>query len=206
MKKIIFLLLLGAAITGKAQTHSLEKIWETDTIIPIPESILPDFANHIIYVSLIDGGGWVNDGIGGVGKLSMDGKNFDSAWITGLNAPKGLGRFGNIMYAADNSVVVVINIKEGKVIKKIPIENANGLNDITVDSKGIVYVSDSRQAKIWRIEKNIPAIYLDNMKGVNGLKSIGEDLYIGEGKHFIKADKNKNITRIADMPQGIDGL
>jgi len=163
MKKIIFVLLLGAAITAKAQTHSLEKIWETDTIIPVPESILPDFSHHILYVSLINGGGWVSDGIGGVGRLSMNGKHFDSTWITGLNAPKGLGRFGNIMYAADNSVVVVIDIKAGKVIKKIPIENANGLNDITVDRKGIVYVSDSRQAKIWRIEKNIPAIYLDNM-------------------------------------------
>ena len=206
MKKIIFVLLLAAAITAKAQTHSLEKIWETDTIIPVPESILPDFANHILYVSLINGGGWVSDGIGGVGKLGMNGKDFDSTWITGLNAPKGLGRFGNNMYAADNSVVVVIDIKKGKVIKKIPIENANGLNDITVDSKGIVYVSDSRQAKIWRIEKNIPTIYLANMKGVNGLKAIGEDLYIGEGKHFIKADKRKNITKIAEMPQGIDGL
>jgi DNA-binding beta-propeller fold protein YncE len=206
MKKIIFVLLLAAAITAKAQTHSLEKIWDTDTIIPVPESILPDFANHILYVSLINGGGWVSDGIGGVGKLGTNGKDFDSTWITGLNAPKGLGRFGNNMYAADNSVVVVIDIKEGKVIKKIPIENANGLNDITVDNKGIVYVSDSRQAKIWRIEKNIPTIYLANMKGVNGLKAIGEDLYIGQGKHFIKADKNKNITKIADMPQGIDGL
>jgi hypothetical protein len=206
MKKIIFVLLLGAAITGNAQTHSLEKIWETDTAIPIPESILPDFTNHILYVSLINGGGWINDGIGGVGKLDMDGKNFDSTWITGLNAPKGLGRFGNKMYAADNSVVVVIDIKKGQVTKKIPIENANGLNDITVDSKGIVYVSDSRQAKIWRIENDVPTLYLDSMKGANGLKAIGEDLYIGEGKHFIKADKNKNITKIAEMPQGIDGL
>lgn len=206
MKIIVFFLLLLASVTGKAQTHSLEKIWETSAIIPIPESILPDSANHILYVSLINGGGWVSDGIGGVGKLGIDGKNFDSTWITGLNAPKGLGRFKNKMFAADNSVVVVIDIKKGKVIKKIPIENANGLNDITVDSKGIVYVSDSRQAKIWRIEKNVPTLYLDNMKGVNGLKAIGDDLYIGEGKHFIKADKNKNITKIAEMPQGIDGL
>ncbi|MEO5650495.1 MAG: ATP-binding protein [Ginsengibacter sp.] len=206
MKKVICFLILSAAITAKAQTHSLEKIWETDTIVAIPESVLPDLANNILYVSLINGGGWDADGIGGVGKLSTDGKRYDSTWITGLNAPKGLGRFGNKMYAADISEVIVINIKKGKVEKKIAIENAKGLNDITVDSKGIVYASDSRTAKIWRIENNVPSLYLDDVKGVNGLKAIGNDLYIGAGKNFIKADKNKKIIRVAEMPQGIDGI
>jgi hypothetical protein len=61
MKKMICLLMLSAAITAKAQTHSLEKIWETDTIVAIPESVLPDMPNNILYVSLINGGGWDND-------------------------------------------------------------------------------------------------------------------------------------------------
>ena len=206
MKKMICLLMLSAAITAKAQTHSLEKIWETDTIVAIPESVLPDMPNHILYVSLINGGGWDADGIGGVGKLSPDGKRYDSTWITGLNAPKGLGRFGNKMYVADISEVVVIDIKKGKVEKKIAIEDAKGLNDITVDSKGIVYVSDSRTAKIWRIQNNVATLYLDSIKGVNGLRAIGNDLYIGAGKNFLKADKNKKITKVADVPQGIDGI
>jgi hypothetical protein len=41
---------------------------------------------------------------------------------------------------------------------------------------------------------------------VNGLKAIGNDLYIGAGKNFLKADKNKKITKVADVPQGIDGI
>ena len=197
---------MSASITAKAQTRSLEKIWETDTIVAIPESVLPDLKNNILYVSLINGGGWDEDGIGGVGKLGVDGKRYDPTWITGLNAPKGLGSFGDKMYAADISEVVVINIKKGKVEKKIPINNASGLNDITVDSKGIVYVSDSRTAKIWRIENDVPTLYLDSVKGVNGLRAIGDDLYIGAGKNFMKADKNKNLTKVADLPQGIDGI
>jgi hypothetical protein len=206
MKKVICLLMLSAAITAKAQTHSLEKIWETDTIVAIPESVLPDMPNNILYVSLINGGGWDSDGIGGVGKLSLDGKRYDSSWITGLNAPKGLGKFGNKMYVADISDVVVIDIKKGKVEKKIAIEDAKGLNDITVDSKGIVYVSDSRTAKIWRIQNNVATLYLDSIKGVNGLRAIGNDLYIGAGKNFLKAGKNKKVTKVADVPQGIDGI
>jgi hypothetical protein len=206
MKKIMLCFFLFAASAGKAQTHQLQKLWETDTVVAIPESVLPDFKKGILYLSLINGGGWDADGKGGVAKLAMDGKNYDSNWITGLNAPKGLGMFGNRIYVADISEVVVVDIKNGKVEKKIPIEGANGLNDITVDSKGIVYVSDSRKARIWRIENDLPILYLDTIKGVNGLKAIGDDLYIGAGKNFMKADKNKILTKVADMPQGIDGI
>jgi hypothetical protein len=163
MKKILSLLLMAAAVNANAQ-HKLDKLWATDTIVAIPESVLPDLKKNTLYVSLIDGGGWVVDGKGGVGKLSTDGKHYDSTWITGLNAPKGLGMMNNRLYA------------------------------------------DSRTAKIWRIENDKPALYLDSMKGVNGLKAISGDLLIGAGKNFIRADKNKNITKIADLPQAIDGI
>ena len=206
MKKITCALFICATITARSQTHTLEKIWETDTIVAIPESVLPDLKNNVLYISLINGGPWVADGIGGIGKLTPDGKKYDSTWITGLNAPKGMGRLGDKLYVADISEVIVIDIKKGKIEKKIAPDSAKGLNDITVSDKGIVYVSDSRTGKIWRIENNIPALYLDSINGVNGLKAIGDDLFIGAGKNFIKADKNKNIRKVADLPQGIDGI
>src|SRR5258707_9802452 len=124
MKYLSFSLLIGLPFCTLAQQHQLEKIWQTDTVVAIPESVLPDFEKTILYVSLIDGGGWDADGKGGVGKLGMDGKNYDSTWISGLNAPKGLGRYGNKLYVADISEVVVIDIAAGKIIKKIPIEGA----------------------------------------------------------------------------------
>jgi len=204
MKLSITLFCAFVSVSAVAQTHSLEKIWETDSVIAVPESVLP--VKNLLYVSLIDGGGWDADGKGGVGKLSPDGKKYDGTWITGLNAPKGLGIFGDRLYVADISEVVVINIKKNAIEKKIAIDSAKGLNDITVTAKGIVYVSDSRTAKIWRIENDKAELYLDNMKGVNGLKSIGEDLYIGSGKSFLKADTKKQVTTIAEVPQGIDGI
>jgi hypothetical protein len=204
--KIAFSFLLLAAVSAKAQTHQLEKIWETDTVVAIPESVLADVKNGVLYLSLINGGGWDVDGKGGVATLSIDGKKYNADWISGMNAPKGLGIFGNRIYAADISEVVVVDVKNGKIEKKISIPDANGLNDITVDSKGIVYVSDSRKARIWRIENDQPTLFLDSVKGVNGLKSIGDDLYIGAGKGFLKADKNKTVSSIAELPQGIDGI
>ncbi len=206
MKKIICLLIICFSVKANAQTHSLQKIWETDAIIPVPESVLPDFKNNLLYISLINGGPWDADGIGGVGKLSTNGKNFDSTWITGLNAPKGLGRFGNKLYAADISDVVVIDINNGEIIKKIPIEGATGLNDITVTDKGIVYVSDSKTAKIWRVENDVPTLYLDNITGANGLRAVNGDLIFAEGKLLKKANAQKQITQIGEVSQSIDGI
>lgn len=204
MKKYSLLFSIFFVNILNAQEHKLEKLWETDTVIAIPESVL--LVKPILYVSLINGGGWDVDGKGGVAKLSPDGKIIDSLWVTGLNAPKGLGIAGNRLYAADISEVIVINVQNGKIEKKIAIDSAKGLNDITVTDKGIVYVSDSRTAKIWRIENDIPSLYLDSVRGVNGLKAIGNDLYIGSGKLFLKADARKQLTKIAEVAQGIDGI
>jgi hypothetical protein len=205
MKKIFCFLLFTSAIAARAQ-HQLVKIWETDTVVAIPESVLLDAKKGVMYVSLIDGGGWDADGKGGVGRLSVDGKNYEPTWITGLNAPKGLGIYGNKLYAADISNVVVVDIANGKIEKKIPVDSAQGLNDITVDSKGIVYVSDSKTGKVWRIENDVPSLYLQNLSGVNGLKAIGTDLYIGASKSFKKANANKELVTVAEVSQGIDGI
>jgi len=206
MKHILFALFVLAAFITNAQQHSLQKLWETDTVIAVPESVLPDVKSSILYVSLIDGQPWEADGKGGVGKMSMDGKKNNATWVTGLNAPKGMGKVGNRLYVADINEVVVINIESGKIEKKITVDSAQGLNDITVTDKGTVYVSDSKLGNIWQIQNDKPVLFLRNMTGVNGLKAVGNDLYILSGKSFVKADAKKNITKVADLEQAGDGL
>jgi len=206
MKKSLLMVSLATALVANAQSHKLEKIWETDTIVAVPESVLPAPKENILYVSLIDGGGWDADGKGGVAKISPDGKNYNGTWITGLNAPKGLGMYNNKLYAADISEVVVIDISKGAIIKKIPIEGASGLNDITVDNKGNVYVSDSRTARIWRITNDVPVLYLENITGANGLKAIDDDLIFAQGKWLQKANAQKQVSKMAELPNGIDGI
>lgn len=188
-----------------AQQHKLEKLWETDSIVAVPESVLPDATNSFLFVSLIDGGGWDVDGKGGVGKLGLDGTHYDY-WVHGLNAPKGLGRHGNRLYAADISYVAVIDIAKGRIEKKIDIAGATGLNDITVDDNGIVYVSDSKAGKVYRIEKDVPSLYMDNLPGANGLKATKDGLYILAKKAVLFADASKNLKTITDLPNGGDGV
>ncbi|MBV9986603.1 MAG: ATP-binding protein [Chitinophagaceae bacterium] len=206
MKRLLPLLACLLPAFLSAQQHQLEKIWETDSIIAVPESVLPDPAAKILYISLIDGNPWDADGKGGVGRLSMDGKKYDGNWITGLNAPKGMGKWRNRLYVADISEVVVIDIVSGKITKKIQVPDATGLNDITVDDKGVVFVSDSKKGTVHRIENDIPVLYLDNKPGANGLKAIGSDLYIFNGKYFEKADAARKISPILELDAGGDGI
>ena len=199
------LILLAMPAILHAQTHKLEKLWETDSIIAVPESVLPDATNSFLFVSLIDGGPWDVDGKGSVGKLGLDGTHYDY-WIKGLNSPKGLGRHGNHLYVADISNVVVIDIAKGRIEKKIGIAGATGLNDITVDDAGIVYVSDSKAGTVYRIEKDVPTLYMDNLPGANGLKATKDGLYILARKAVLFADANKNLRSITDLPTGGDGI
>ena len=206
MKLTTLILALLLCATAYTQERKLELLWQTDSIVAIPESVLPDTKNGILYISLINGSPWEADGRGGVGRLSMDGKKYDSLWITGLSAPKGMGIYGNRLYVADISDVVIIDIKNGKIEKKLAIDSARGLNDITITDKGVVYVSDSRTSKVWRIENDQASLYLDSMRGVNGLKAIGDDLIIASGKSFIKANSQRSITKLAELEQGGDGI
>ena len=61
----------------------------------------------------------------------------------------------------------------------IAIEGASGLNDISIDpSNGAVYVSGSKTGKLWRIEKDLPSLYMQDLNGINGLKVSKKGLYI----------------------------
>jgi hypothetical protein len=117
-----------------------------------------------------------------------------------------MGKVGNKLYVADIDHVVVIDIPQGRITKRIKVDSAQGLNDITVTGKGIIYVSDSKLGNVWKIRNDKPAIYLRNMTGVNGLRAVGNDLFVLSGKSFVKADGKKTITKVADLGQAGDGL
>lgn len=207
MKKLIAaLLLLIISASIRAQQHKLTKLWQTDSVIAIPESVLFDKEGDLLFVSQMGNNPNDKDGIGGIALMGTEGKLIDLNWITGLNSPKGLAKFGNKLYVADLTEVVLIDIKNTRVDQRIPIDSAVFLNDLTVDNEGIVYVSDSRTKRIHKIERGVPSLMFNNIAGVNGLKAIGDDLYIAGGKTFYKAGKDKQLVKLAELPNGGDGI
>jgi len=208
MKKILITgSFLFAAVCMKAQEHKLVKKWETDTLLKVPESVLYDEVNKILYVSNIDGQPWEKDGKGSVGKVGLDGKIITVDWVSGLQAPKGLGLYKNNLCVADVDKVAIIDIKKGAIVQTIPVEGAQGLNDITVDKKGVIYVSDSKTKKIHRIENGQVTTFLENLKGPNGVLIDGDNLYILDAGGLYKVEKDKSLTKLADgMEASTDGL
>jgi hypothetical protein len=185
--------------------HSLENTWKSDTIFKAPESVRYDANSKILYVSNI--GAFDKEGTGSISKIAPDGKIIKKDWVTGLTATKGLGLYKNNLYAAEQTTVAVIDVSKEKIIQRITIAGSEMLNDVTVDSKGIVYVSDTKTGKIHKIENGKPSVYMENLKDVNGLLSVGSDLYILADGKLQKADANKKLKVITDgIEGGADGI
>jgi SMP-30/Gluconolactonase/LRE-like region len=180
--------------------HSLEKIWETDTVtLRNPESVLYDSLSNSLYVSCM--------GAGKIVRIGTDGKVIRNDWVTGLTSNKGSALFNGLLYTAETSTVAVIDVEKASVIKRIQVEGAVMLNDVAVDAKGIIYVTDTRAGKVYRIEGDKAAVYLENMPGANGLLTVNTDLYVLTSVSVEKVDARKAITKIADgFESGLDGI
>lgn len=205
MKKLtiaIAVLMLSCQLYAQ---HSLEKIWQSDTTLKNPESVRYDAKSKILYVSSI--GDFDKEGTGFICKMGLDGKMLQHHWVTGLVAPKGLGLYGKRLYAAENHAVVVIDTDKGTIIKRIMIDSAKFLNDITIDSKGTVFVSDSQTGIVHVIQNDQASVYLENLTNVNGLLAIDNSLYILTGTSLQKADAAKKVTQLLDgIEGGADGI
>jgi sugar lactone lactonase YvrE len=205
---IIVFLVTVASATLTAQKLDLK--WKTDTLIRVPESVLYDAAKNILYVACIDGKPDEKDGKGYIAKVSTAGKIETLEWVTGLDAPKGMGLFKNNLYVADITRICVIDIVTGKITAKIEIDGAQFLNDITVDKNGTVYASDSRKNKIYTLKNNKAELYFESpeFKGINGLLAISDGLYVvdfGTGINY-KLSADKKLTKFSETSQGADGI
>jgi hypothetical protein len=174
--------------------------------------VLVDARNNILYVSNINGKPDGKDGNGFISQVTPDGKIKKLEWAKGLDAPKGLGLFKNILYAADISRVVLIDVPSGKILQAVDIEGAQFLNDITVDEKGNVYISDTATGKIHKLAngKAKAEVFFESteFKGINGLLALKEALYVadfGSGS-FYKLTWDKKLTKVGETTQGSDGI
>lgn len=208
MKPFFTLAFLLSVLSVSAQTLVLK--WKTEPLLPVPESVLLDAKNNILYVSCIDGKPDEKDGKGAIAKVTTDGKIISAEWVKGLDAPKGMGIFKNNLYVADIARVVTIDITAGKITNSLAIDGAVFLNDITVDKTGNVYVSDTQTGKIHVVKDNKASVFFESteFKGINGLLALGNDLYIADfatGTNY-KLTADKKLTAFCKTAEGGDGV
>ncbi|WP_298545601.1 hypothetical protein [uncultured Aquimarina sp.] len=178
MKKIIAIGIL--LISLNIYSQNFKSKW---TVIDLeaPESVVFDKNSKTYFVSNVAGQPAEKNGLGYISTISEEGEIITKKWIEGLNAPKGLGVFKNLLFVADIDKVEVIDITKGKIIKTYVAEGATFLNDIEISESGDVYISDTFGGNaIYQIKNEEISLWIKNktLDYPNGLKIKNGDIYV----------------------------
>lgn len=216
MKNLIFALLVLTVLSCTTQRpvitdiskSKLVKLWESDSTLKVPESVLLDKQRNVLYVTNIEGTDpWGKDGKGSVARLSTDGKILDAEWISGLNAPKGMGMYKGKLYVADLTDLVIIDISKNAIESTVPVSAAQGLNDVSIGNDGAVYISDSKAKMVYRYKDGVTDVVLKDLKGPNGVLSHNGILYVLDSGGMYQMKSDNSLTLISDgMAGGTDGI
>lgn len=207
MKTLFSTLILITIISVSSSAQKVEKIWESDTVLNVPESVL--FADSVLYVSNVNGKPLEKNSKGYISKMSLNGDVIKKEWATGLNAPKGMGSFGEFIFVSDIDKVLVIDINTGTVVNTFEFKAAKFLNDITISPKGNVYVSDLHDNAIYIIQEDFSKVFIKDarLSWVNGLHWEQDYLLAGTSEGVFKVDKSgKIVSHYIKDTGGIDGL
>lgn len=187
-----------ASVGAEAEStpvYSLQEIWRTDSVMRTCESVLFDDEHQLLYVSCINGAPWEKNGQGYISVLKPDGTVKSLEWITGLDAPKGMGLQGNLLFAADVDQLVVIDIEKGEIKEKIPIPGAAQLNDIAVGEDGKVYFSDSGTGWLWIYENGEAKPWIkEGLQRPNGL-------FVEESRVLLASSESSDL-KVIDKATG----
>lgn len=171
--------LLAAGCSGREDSFDaapasgpprLVETWRLDGFAN-PESVAVNEDGAMLYVTNVDGEGDAKDGRGFISLVSISGRMLERDWVTGLDAPKGIALFGDALYVADIDRLLVIAADTGSIRRRVPIEGARFLNDVTVTPDGMALVSDSVGGRIYAVRDGDVSVFAEGplLADVNGL-------------------------------------
>lgn len=203
----LFLFSLGPS----AFAQKLTFLWETPAELPGVESVIYDPQTNLIYTANINGHFMAKDGNGSIAQISLDGKVVKAEWITGLDAPTGLGIYDRKLYVTDIDRLVEIDITQGKIPRTWEVPGAKAFNDIATGADGTVYVSDTGGDAVYALKNGIVSKVLE-ARGPNGLlETEGRFLTVlwyAKALYSVNLD-TKKLTEIATgiaNPDGIEAI
>jgi sugar lactone lactonase YvrE len=220
--RLVLGFLLALIVLDHSAAAAPKLLWEVKGLEQ-PESVVPDPATGLLYVSNISGAVMQKDGKGFISKLRSDGTIISREWVKGLNAPTGLALHERTLYVADVDELIEINVASGEIVKRYPAKGAIFLNDVAVGEDGTVYASDTPMNTIWRLKDGAfePWLANDALNGPNGLLVLGDKLIVASfgklpsegqkqelgGLLAIDIDK-QSLSKIGDSEKigNLDGL
>jgi DNA-binding beta-propeller fold protein YncE len=200
----------GEDAADAVKNFELVEVWKTDTLLRVPESVIYDKENDVIYVSNMNDNPREKDGNGFISRLSTSGEILDLKWVADMSSPKGLGIYEGKLYVSDVDEVIVIDIAKGEIEERIFLEGAKMINDISIDAQGNVYISDSDNNSIFLISNGVVSDWLsEGLNAPNGLLVDGGRLLVASmgSEDFTTVDlATKQITVLADSINKGDGI
>jgi hypothetical protein len=183
-----------------------------------PESVLYDRSADVYLVSNVSGGSGDVDGDAFISMISPEGEVIDLKWIDSasddvtLNAPKGMGIFGDELFVADIDTLRIFNRQSGVPIENVLIEGASFINDVAVDGGGNVFVSDSAENAIYKvaIDRTYEKIAEgDALASPNGVAVAGGSVWVAswDSPKVYRLDSQGSPTDELETPTAeLDGL
>jgi len=181
------------------------------TGLRVPESVLWDAGRQVFYVSCIDGQPTGKDGKGFIARLSPRGEVLTLEWARGMDAPKGMGLAGGLLWVTDIDRLHAIDAETGRIVKTVPAPGTKFLNDIAVGPGGEVYVSDMTTGKVHVLRGDALPVLADlsALKGSNGMLMQAGSLLVGTATGIARVDTSSGRAAIVVPLEGfgmIDGL
>ncbi len=193
--------------------NHLSESWQSEDSFSTSESVVYDSKRDVLYVSNFNQftvGRAKNEEY--ISKLSTDGKLLKLKFIDSINNPLGMDIYNDKLYISERKNIVVYNLEKERIEKRISVPESLFLNDIAVDRKGNIYVSDSRKNTIWKYDGKHIEIWLEgnDILDPNALRIINNKLLVGNsGDQCLKSFdlKTKEMKVIAEFGPGfIDGI
>jgi sugar lactone lactonase YvrE len=195
----------------------LTKVWETDGVFLTPESVLYDPKRDILYVTNFDAQfATASEPTGYISRVALDGDIRDHRWVAGLSAPTGMSIHNDRLYTLERGYLTEIDLDEGAIVQRYPIPDVEFPNDLSVDTQGNIYITDTRpsapaDSRIYRFKDGQFEVWLnEGIDRSNGAFVHGNSLLVGNsGDGFLTAVDlaTKNISKISSLGAGvIDGI
>ncbi|MGE0045304.1 MAG: hypothetical protein AB7J28_11310 [Hyphomonadaceae bacterium] len=160
-----------AAETAAPAAPQLEELWRVEGLAA-PESVAISQDGSFLYVTNVNGEGEARDGNGFISRISMDGRILEREWARGFDAPKGIVRRDDALYVADIDRLVVVDAATGAIRRRIALPGAGFANDVALAPDRAILVSDSANARIYRVgENDAVTVWWENplLQAVNGI-------------------------------------
>jgi hypothetical protein len=183
---------------------SLRREWELKAGLALPEAVAHDPASAACFVS-----NYFNDGREYISRVSADGQVSEREWLAGLRMPTGLLVKGSTLYAVDRSGLNLIDIRERKIVKTIPLPGVRMANDVAMDRAGNIYISDTLAGMVFRLRGETLEPWLQGLERPNALLCERDRLLVGQNGKLVAADlksgEARDLARF-DREANIDGV